>query len=169
MFCQVWQQWSRWIFVLGENNFLQHFDGIVHVLIILVWWTGVISSFSVSPGIVPYPLERDDRSIGLVSNLSGISNSLLVKFSPRYPPPPPTHPLFPRGLIISHRSPCSAFLFHYLVGKFNWCKQFIMVRTHGLTPTHVPVRLHILTRHKMVFRYGNQYLDFTDTYLHCTT
>ena len=92
-------------------------------LIILVWWTG-ISSSSVSPGIVPYPLERDD----------GDQTRLLIRhfkvtlgqiqstwsFHARW-----SH-IFQSSSISMEfdyllQSPCFALLFPYLARIFSLC------------------------------------------------
>ena len=174
---------QRWIFSVDYTCIVRHvcltgylfwekttFCSIaIMSLIILVWWTGM-SSFSVSPGIVPYPLERVDGGqpdpLGLIF-VSGISKLLLDKFSLRGLSAP-DDPRFSHSSSISIgfdyilQSPCSGLLFHYLVRKFtlvaepivvkqwrHWCKQFIMVQC--TTHTHVPscYVFWTLTCHKM--------------------
>ena len=130
------QKWYRWIWVWGEQPSATSFVS----LIILVWWTG-ISSSAVSPGIVPYPLERDDGGIQFIRHFKVILDQIQSTWS-----------FHSRWSHISHsssismgfdyllQSPYSVLLFHYLVKTFilvakpivvkqrrHWCKQFIMV------------------------------------------
>ena len=111
-------------------------------IIIIVWCTG-ISSSSVSPGTVPYTLERDDGGqirwawypVYQAFQSHSWSSSVCVVLPSQMVPDFP-HPPFPWGLI-------SALLFHYQVRKCilvaepivvkqrrHWCKQFIMVHTY---------------------------------------
>ena len=177
--------WEKTNFcIILMESFMSH--------IILVSWTGMISSSSVSPGIVPYPPERDDGGqirwvwypVHQAFKSHSWSNSVYVVFPhwmvPDFPhwmvPDFPPHPLFPwvwSSPPVSHHVTRSCFTI--LLEKLSsvlepivveqtrhWCKKTVYYGTH----IHMFLLvLHILTCHKMTCHCGNQYLDFTNTYL----
>ena len=104
-------------------------------LIIIVWWTG-ISSSAVSPGIVPYTLERDDGGIQFIRHFKVILYQIQSTWSFHFRWSHISHSSsISMGFDYLLQSPYSVLLFHYLVRTFilvakqrrHWCKQFIMV------------------------------------------
>ena len=89
-------------------------------LIILVWWTG-ISSSSVSPGIIPYPLERYDGGLGtqFIRHFKVTLGQIQFTWSSTLDGPRFSHSSsISMGIDYLLQSPCSTLLFHCLVRRF---------------------------------------------------
>ena len=136
------QQWSRWIFVLGEHNLLHHFDRIVHVPLYK-------SSSCGGPAYPPlqchqaHTHQKEMMEVRSVEVTLGQIQSRWSFHTGRSQIPPPPLILYLHGFDYLLRSPCSALLLHYLVRKCilvaepivveqtrHWCKQLIMVHTY---------------------------------------